>query len=297
MNVLDDLHRKSEAPEPFSREDAARVMASPDLVEIGAMAERVRTALHGDRVTYGRVCAIGAGPLPASPGRAGEVRLTGRPASADDARARVRAAKAIATGLPLTAFSLADLVDLAGGDHLALADLAAALRADGLDAVAEAPIDRLGDTENAVEIVRAIVHGGLGAWRATNDRAGADQAIELADRACVIQAETGAFKAFAPLARTFSADMPSTGYDDVRTVAVTRLVCRTIGVLQVDWPLYGPKLAQVAIGFGADDVDGIAADDDTSLGPRRAPAAEIERQIRSAMAVPIERDGRYEPRP
>ena len=75
MNALDDLHRKSETAESFSRDEAARVMTSPDLVEIGAMAERVRAALHGDRVTYGRVCTVGAGPVPSSPARCIAVSL------------------------------------------------------------------------------------------------------------------------------------------------------------------------------------------------------------------------------
>ena len=78
-------------------------------------------------------------------------------------------------------------------------------------------------------------------------------------------------KEFAPLPREDVPEQPSTGYDDVRTVAVARLVCSGIASIQVDWPLYGPKLAQVAIAFGADDIDGVAAIDALNLGPRRAP--------------------------
>jgi 2-iminoacetate synthase ThiH len=42
-------------------------------------------------------------------------------------------------------------------------------------------------------------------------------------------------------------------------MALARLMCRSIPFIQVDWPLYGPKLAQVAIAYGANDIDGIAA--------------------------------------
>jgi aminodeoxyfutalosine synthase len=64
--------------------------------------------------------------------------------------------------------------------------------------------------------------------------------------------------------------------------------------IQVDWVLYGPKLAQVAIEYGADDLDGVAAVDIEKQGVRRSPKQDIERQIRSAFAEPAERNGRYE---
>ena len=70
-------------------------------------------------------------------------------------------------------------------------------------------------------------------------------------------------------------------------------MCRTIPFIQVDWPLYGPKLAQVAIAYGANDIDGISAIDSGSLGHRRSPREEIERQIKAAFATPSERDGRF----
>jgi 2-iminoacetate synthase ThiH len=65
--------------------------------------------------------------------------------------------------------------------------------------------------------------------------------------------------------------------------------------IQVDWSLYGPKLAQVALTFGADDVDAVSPDDDLGEGPRRAPLEEIRRNIRAAGFEPEERDGRFEP--
>ena len=97
-----------------------------------------------------------------------------------------------------------------------------------------------------------------------------------------------------PLPRLDPADTPATGYDDVRTVAAARLMCGAIPAIQVDWPLYGPKLAQVAIAYGANDIDGIAAVTDPSVGVRRSPKEEIERQIRAAGATPAARNGRYE---
>jgi len=276
------------------RSDAETILASPDLVGVGLLGELARRETSGEQVTFGRVCVLSGHDLPDGSGHAGEVRLTGKPVSIDDARARVRASKAFAGGAAFTGFSLADLLALAGSDHLALADLAAALKADGLEAVAEAPLDEFGDIDNAIEVVRAVRHGGLETWRATITKAPITQRLDLIERAVAVQRETHAFRAFAPLPRLDPDDAPATGYDDVRTVAIARLMCRTIPFIQVDWPLYGPKLAQVAIAYGANDIDGVAASDPVDLGPRRSAREEIERQIRAVAATPVERNGRYE---
>jgi aminodeoxyfutalosine synthase len=255
-----------------------------------------RRAVTGERVTYGRVLLVTAGQAIGPVTDAGEVRLTGAAESIDIARRRVREARGQVGHAVLTGFSLANLLELSGSDHLALAELAAALRADGLEAIAEAPLDGLGDTDNAVEVIRAVQHGGLPVWRATIASAALANRLDLIDRAVTIQRETQAFKAFAPLPTLDPADAPATGYDDVRTIAAARLMCRSIACIQVDWPLYGPKLAQVAIAYGANDIDGVAANAPQDLGPRRSPREEIERQIRAAFAEPAERNGRYESR-
>lgn len=295
MLEVQDLEARARAGDPFSRADAERVMACPDLVTVGVLGETARKASRGNRVTFGRVCNVGPGALPAEPGEAGEVRLEGLPASAEEARSRVRQALAFASGAPLTGFSLADLVALVGGDHLALVDLARALRADGLEAT-PLPLDRLGDTENTLEVVRAATRGGLGVWRAIIERSTPETRLDLIELALAVQRETGALRAFAPLARFDTKDAPSTGYDDVRTIAVARLVCRAIPSIQVDWSLYGPKLAQVAIAYGADDLDAVPATDALGLGHRRSPAEDVQRQIAAAFADASERTGRYEPR-
>lgn len=278
----------------MTRAEAEALLADPDLLAIGMKGEEARKAQTGDRVTYGRVLIVGPKPGEQDTSEAGEIRLQHRPASFDEAVSYVREARVLAGELPLTAFSLADLLALAGNDHLALAEASQALHEAGLESVAEAPLDGLGDTENAVEVIRAVRHGRLGVWRATVDRAGVGSRLDLIERATIIQSETGAFRAFAPLPRLDPADAPATGYDDVRTVAAARLMCGAIPAIQVDWPLYGPKLAQVAIAYGANDIDGVAAMTDPAAGLRRAPKEEIERQIRAAGATPAARNGRYE---
>ena len=279
---------------PLTRAQAEALLADPDLVSVGMLGEQARVATTGDRVAYGRVLEIADDAATDGLEQAGEIRLVATPSSAEDALAKASTAAKIAGGRPLTGFSLATLLNLTGGDHLALADFARALRRAGLEAVAEVPLDLVGDTENAVEVVRAALHGGLAVRRATVTEAAIADRLDLIERAVQVQRETSALRTFAPLPRHDPATLPATGYDDVRTIAAARLMARSIPFIQVDWPLYGPKLAQVAISYGANDIDGVAVTDALNLGPRRSPREDIERQIRAAACVPVERDGRYE---
>ena len=62
-----------------------------------------------------------------------------------------------------------------------------------------------------------------------------------------IMQRVGAATAVAPLAREQSVAAPTTGYHDVRLVALARLALPDTRVIEVDWQQYGPKLAQVAL--------------------------------------------------
>ena len=86
---------------------------------------------------------------------------------------------------------------------------------------------------------------------------------------------------------------PTTGYEDVKAVAIARLAAPNIPTVQVDWLRYGPKLAQVALTFGADDLDAVSASDEAPDGRRRAALEEVRRNIEAAGFSPAERDGRF----
>ena len=277
-----------------SRAEIERLLSSADLLHLGQLADAARLERHGARATYVtvfeiRVDAEDPRVHDVAPG-AREVRLVGRPRSLDDAEAAVIAAKAVSGERTLTGFSLADLVELASEAHVSLTDAAARLSSAGLESTAEVPIDLLVDPVRAVGDVLA---GGLSAWRAVVHRAPWEARLAIIDRVCELQGATGALRAFAPLPRVDDRDAPATGFDDVRTIAVTRLMCGSLPHVQVDWPLYGPKLAQVALTYGADDIDGVSAVDALGLGWRRAPIEDVERNIRAAGQEPAQRDGRF----
>ncbi len=290
----------------------ATLLSTPNLVDVGVQGDDVRRRMHGARTTFVRVFEVhvdAPAPAPARPAglSAGEVRIVGRPANEAAAIGAVRAALALADGAPLTGFSLPDLYALAP-DPDALAELCSRLHDAGLEAIADTPLDSnlLADVPTAV---RAARDAGLGVWRLTvhalptslNSELMPAQRSELihaariasVERARNLQSAVGGFRAFAPLPRTMSIATPTTGYDDVKQVALARMVVNNIDSIQVDWPLYGPKLAQVALTVGADDVDGIAAVDPGVLGTRRSPIEEIKSNIRAAALEAVERDGRF----
>lgn len=293
---LSDLEQKVATGAPFTRTDAERVLASADLVSVGMLGQSARQRLSGADVTFLRVASVSGGVLPDDLGDPGEVRIVGMPRALDEAASFVEGAAAAIGGVPLTGYTARDLVDLAGHNRRALVDTARRLAGAGLCALAEFPIDAFDTTEEAIDVAREIELGGLGVWRLTVDAAPLAGRLALIERAADLSVALETVRAFAPLPRRDPADAPSTGYDDVRTVAVTRLLCPRIRYVQVDWPLYGPKLAQVAIAYGANDIDGVSAVDAPELGPRRSPTEDIKRQIQAAGATPVERDGKGERR-
>jgi aminodeoxyfutalosine synthase len=285
----------------LTRAEAEWLLSAADLITIGSLGEAARKATTGDRVTYGRLAT-----WPAEPGQrvehAGELRIVARPESIEDAlrlaREGTEGGRVSSEGgrVLVAGFSLDELRDLSGGDGPRLAAFSRQLAAAGLQAVAGVPLDAFTSIDDLAVAVRTIREAGLDVSRLTVTRASMDERLNLIERATAVQALVGGFKAFAPLPRVDSADAPSTGYDDVRTVAIARLMARDIPLVQVDWPLYGPKLAQVAIAYGANDIDAVSTIDDVALGPRRSSREDIERQIRAAGASPVERDGRFQAR-
>jgi hypothetical protein len=279
----------------ISVDEARAILADRNLITVGARGDEERRRRHGRRTSFVRVFEVHADlvpqALPAS-ASAGEVRVIGTPESIASAVAAVTAARSLAGSTPVSAYSLADLLDLAGGSLAGLTDLVARLAAAGLEAIAEAPIDRLPE---AAAAIRAARDGGVQVLRLTVHEPGAGDHLRLVTLARDIQASIGGVRAFAPLARVSAAAQPSTGYDDVKHVAVARLLADNIESIQVDWSLYGPKLAQVALTMGADDVDAVSALEG-DLGRRRSPIEEIRGNITAAGLEPIERDGLFRAR-
>jgi aminodeoxyfutalosine synthase len=294
--TVSDLAARLAQARRLSDDEIGSLAGSSDIITIGMMADEVRRRLHGTRTTFLRVAdvqlALPFGGAASWPPAAGEIRIVGTPVSRKAAVERVREVSALAKGTPVSGFSLSELERLASDERVTLRSLLEELQAAGLELVAEAAFDRLQDPKRAIEEVNI---SGLALARLTIHQLSSAEMPDLFRRVADLQRRVGVIRAFAPLPRLFNAAVPTTGYDDLKRVALARLIVGNIPSIQVDWSLYGPKLAQVALTVGADDVDAVSAEDDTSEGRRRAPLEEIRRNIRAASQEPVERNGRFEP--
>jgi len=278
---------------PVTDAELTTLAQTHDIINLGALADDVRRRRHGTATTFVRVATVAAdaGAPTAHQRAAGELRIVGTPASRAAAVARVGEVAAASGGAVVTGFSLADLEALSARDGVTLRALLEELRAAGLELVGEAPIDRLHDARRSIEEVNIV---GLSLARLTVEQAPAADPVPLLKRVAELQRAVAVIRAFAPLPRRINPAAPTTGYDDVKHVALARIVADNVPSIQVDWSLYGPKLAQVALTVGADDVDAVSADEDTGEGRRRAPLEEIRRNIRAAGLDPVERNGRFD---
>jgi aminodeoxyfutalosine synthase len=118
-----------------------------------------------------------------------------------------------------------------------------------------------------------------------------------------LQDETGGFQTFIPLAfhpdNSEMADIPKpSGVMDLKTMAISRLMLDNFPHIKAYWVMLGLKTAQVALSFGADDLDGTVVHeriyhDAGAETPQEATVAEIRRLITEAGRVPVERDTLY----
>jgi hypothetical protein len=264
---------------------------SPDILPAGMLADALKRRLHGVRVTFLRVatCPFDRSFADAVPPAAGEVRIGGAPETLDMALSAIGSARAVAGERPVTGFSWADVERFAEAAGERPVVVLTRLRDAGLEGLAVVALDTIGDPAAAVE---AMAKAGFERVRLhlAKPHAGSPAAFWLAIGA--LQPRFHIIESINPLPLTLSAFKPTTGYDDVKAVAIARLAAPQVPHIQVDWPRYGPKLAQVALTFGADDVDGVSASDEAPEGRRRAPLEEIRRNIEAAGFEPVERGGR-----
>ena len=120
-----------------------------------------------------------------------------------------------------------------------------------------------------------------------------------------LQDETHGFVAFIPLAfhpqNTALAHLPKpTGFANLKAIAVSRLVLDNFDHIKAYWIMLTPHIAQIALRFGADDLDGTVVEekiyhDAGATTSQFTSRAGLERLIRQAGRIPVERDTLYRP--
>jgi aminodeoxyfutalosine synthase len=118
-----------------------------------------------------------------------------------------------------------------------------------------------------------------------------------------LQDETGGFQTFIPLAfhpdNSQMANIPKpSGLMDLKVMAISRLMLDNFPHIKAYWVMLGLKTAQIALSFGADDLDGTVVHEKIyheagAETPQEATVAEIRRLITEAGRVPVERDTLY----
>jgi aminodeoxyfutalosine synthase len=126
-----------------------------------------------------------------------------------------------------------------------------------------------------------------------------DHLLRLRD----LQDRTGGFQAFIPL--SFHAQNTeirksayTTGFDDLKTLAVSRLVLDNFDHIKAYWVMLGEKITQVSLSFGVDDIDGTVVEERiTKMAGGTTDGSmtrdELLNLIRQAGKTPVERDTIY----
>lgn len=161
------------------------------------------------------------------------------------------------------------------------------------------------DAQNWLEIHRAAHELGL-RTNATMLYGHIEQPRHRVDHLCrlrELQDETGGFQTFIPLA--FHPENTGldhlgkpTGLTDLSVMALSRILLDNFDHIKAYWIMLGEKTAQVALGFGADDLDGtviheLIYHDAGAKTPEGLTVPQLHRLIREAGRVPVERDTLY----
>lgn len=129
-----------------------------------------------------------------------------------------------------------------------------------------------------------------------------EQRVEHLVKVRDLQDETGGFTAFIPWsfqpAGTHLPDVKrASGFDYLRTVAISRLMLDNVPNIQASWLTQGPKIGQIALQYGVNDMGSTVIEENvvTAKGAVfMVPLADIERLIRDAGLTPARRNTRYE---
>ena len=347
------------AGERLSTSDAAILFRSPDILGVGALADAVNRARHGDVVTFAanqhinptNVCILrktcvfcGYARLPkeegayrysleqvlaeAEPARHGltrEFHIVGgldMQAGLEYYATMFRALKREFPHVHIKALTAVEIAHLARIEKMSWEEVLIALREAGLDtlpgggaetfslAVREQIADKKLGGADFIGVHRAAHRLGIrsnctmlyGHVETIDDRV--SHLAMLRD----LQDETGGFLAYIPLAyhpddnelgrRLGMQGRTTTGFDDLRNLAVGRLFLDNFDHIKTHWIMVSPFLSQTALHFGVNDMEGTVVREKIyhavgAMTPQAMTLDEILKLIREAGKVPAERDSFY----
>ena len=351
---LQSIQKKLEEHKRLSAEDGVALYRSPDLLAIGALANRKREALNGNAAYYivnlhinysnicenqCRFCAFGKNPddpdaytmtvdqiveraRTALPRGATEIHIVGglHPSLDFDYYLKMLAAlKRLYPHVHLQAFTAVEIAHMAARSGLSLKETLEQLRQAGLGAIpgggAEIFADRVRreicprklPPDQWLEVMQTAHEMGISsnATMLYGHKETIEERIDHLIRLRELQDRTNGFMAFVPLAfhpqHTEFADLPPpSGYLDLKTLAVSRLMLDNFPHLKAFWIMLGLKLSQVSLAFGVDDLDGTVVQERITHAagaetPQALSVDEMTALIIEAGRTPVERDTLYNP--
>ena len=347
------------AGERLSAAEAVTLFRSPDLLGVGALADAVNRAKHGDVVTFAanqhinptNVCILrktcvfcGYARLPkeegayrysldqvlaeAEPARHGltkEFHIVGgldMQAGLEYYQDMFRALKREFPHVHIKALTAVEIAHLARIEKLSWEEVLIALREAGLDtlpgggaetfslAVREQIADKKLGGGDFIGVHRAAHRLGIrsnctmlyGHVETIEDR------VEHLQMLRDLQDETGGFLAYIPLAyhpddnelgkRLGREGTTTTGFDDLRNLAVGRLFLDNFDHIKTHWIMVSSFLSQAALHFGVNDMEGTVVREKIyhavgATTPQAMTLDDILKLIRDAGKTPAERDSFY----
>ncbi|HSV73233.1 MAG TPA: cyclic dehypoxanthinyl futalosine synthase [Chthonomonadales bacterium] len=235
----------------------------------------------------------------------------------------LEAVQAERPGVHIKAFTAVELVQIAEAAGKPLDETLAELRAAGLSSVpgggAEVMSPRVHaalyprklDADGWEEVARAVARAGLPQYATMlyGHMESVEERVDHLLRLRALQDETGHFLAFTPLSfhpeGTWLDHLPEpTGFDDLRSLAVARLVLDNFAHIKTFWVMNTPQVSQAALWYGADDMDGTVHEYEITYPPgemgRKRQALtrpQLIALIEEAGRTPVERDSLYREQP
>ncbi len=286
----------------MTQEQALERLNGNDLLQLGMDAGDVRQSLWpepvvtytvGYRVPVGRGVQLDEISAAIERGATGLVLSAAPRASLTAVTADLSAIHSRFPELVLTGLSPAQIAGL--GDAK---EALKALQHAGLSLFGNGSDDMHSPTQNEwLEIHRAAHQSGLQSVVVLQLRSADTSAdwVTLVEQVATLQRETNGFLACEPRIEQMERALDEvTGAQYLKMVALCRLYLDTIPHLQVDWSIFGPKVLQVALRFGADDAGLVLATErDRKVPSHHSGEEELRRIIRDAGFQPSQRDAVY----
>ena len=357
--ALQPIAEKLAAGQRLDDADGLTLYQTPDLLGVGALADAVNRAKHGNVVTFAanqhinptNVCILrktcvfcGYARLPkeegayrytleqvlaeAEPARNGltkEFHIVGgldMKAGLEYYTTMFRALKREFPHVHIKALTAVEIAHIARIEKMSWEDVLGALRDAGLDtmpgggaetfsaAVREQIADKKLGGADYIDVHRTAHRLGI----RTNCTMLYGHVETHADRVAHLhmlrdlQDDTGGFLAYIPLAyhpddnelgvQLNRKGLATTGFDDLRMLAVGRLYLDNIQHIKTHWIMVTPFLSQTSLSFGVNDMEGTVVREKIyhAVGahtPQAMTLAEILKLIRGAKKIPAERDSFY----